>query len=121
MKFDNDDVIILNRDQCRLALHIVRDLITRRTLGGNPVPPGTYRLYHDLEVASVRGTEPVAALEESVPEELIDTTEAAAILNCSTRWVRQIRNDLEGRNISGRWIFRRQTVAEYAGMKGGTQ
>jgi hypothetical protein len=114
-------VIGLSTDQCRLALHIVRDLITRRTLGGNSVPPGTYRLYHDLEVASVYGTESVAALKESVPEEYIDTTEAAAILNCSTRWVRQIRSDLEGRNISGRWIFRRQTVVDYADMKGGAQ
>lgn len=111
----------VDRDRVLLELHIVRDFIARRLLGGNPIPPGTRRLCHDLEVASVHGTEPVAALEELEPEDLIDTNEAAAILNCSARWVRQIRNDLDGQNISGRWIFRRQTVVDYADQKGGAQ
>ena len=104
-----------------LALYAVRDLISRRILGNNPVPPGMRRLCLDLEAASAHGSKDEAAQPEWETEELIDTTEAAAILNCSTRWVRQIRNDLDGRNISGRWIFRRQTVIDYADMKGGAQ
>jgi hypothetical protein len=111
-------MIILDLDQGRLALYAVRDLISRRMLGNNPIPPGVHRLCHDLEAASLHGTRSQAAQEEWDPEELIDTAEAAAILNCSTRWVRQIRNDLDGHNISGRWIFRRQTVVDYADMKG---
>lgn len=111
----------LSDEQGHLALYAVRDLISRRLLGNNPIPPGLRRLCHDLETASVRGTKDVAVQEEWKPQDLIDTAEAAAILKCSARWVRQIRTDLEGRNVSGRWVFRRQTVVDYADMKGGAQ
>jgi len=111
----------LDDGEIKLALYAVRDLIARRILGNNPIPPGTHRLCHNLEAASVRGSKDGAAQADWEPEELIDTAEAAAILNCSARWIRQIRNDLNGQSISGRWAFRRQTVVEYAHMKGGTQ
>ncbi|MDF3342100.1 helix-turn-helix domain-containing protein [Mycolicibacterium septicum] len=55
----------------------------------------------------------------SAAEELIDTTAAAAILHCSTQWVRRISDQLDGRNIGCRWLFPRQTVVEYAERKAG--
>lgn len=110
----------ISDEQVRLSLYAVRDLIARRRLGNIPIPPGMHRLYHDYEVASTHGSKDEVTQEESDPEELIDSTEAAAILHCSARWVRQIRTDLDGRNIGGRWVFRRQTVVDYAAMKGDT-
>jgi hypothetical protein len=109
----------LTPEQVRLALYAVRDLMTRRTLGGQSIPRG-FDTFLDQLVTSARGTENTTAAPQLTPGELIDTTEAAAILNCSPRWVRHIRNDLDGLNISGRWIFKRQTVVDYADMKGST-
>lgn len=109
----------LTEEQIQLALYAVRDLLARRALGGQPIPTGLDRLHEQL-ATSAHGTENGVAERQSTTEELIDTTEAAAILNCSTRWVRQIRHDLDGQNISGRWVFKRQTVVEYADLKGGT-
>jgi hypothetical protein len=116
-----DPFTALGQERGWLTLYAVRDLISRRVLGNNPIPPGMHRFCHDLEVASVRGSKDVVAQAKWEPEELIDTAEAAAILQCSARWVRQIRTDLEGRNVSGRWVFRRQNVVDYADMKGGSQ
>lgn len=107
----------LNPDQVQMAIYAVRDLITRRALAGQPIPNGFPRFLNQLST-SAYGTESASAEPQLEPEQLIDTTEAAALLNCSTRWVRHIRTDLDGHNISGRWIFKRHTVTEYADMKG---
>ncbi|WP_019969336.1 helix-turn-helix domain-containing protein [Mycobacterium sp. 141] len=107
----------LTEEQTRLALYAVSDLIVRRHLGGQPIPAGFYRFREQLDT-SVRGSGNAAAQAQSTDEDLIDTAEAAEILNRSTRWVREIRSDLDGMNVSGRWVFRRQAVVEYAGMRG---
>jgi hypothetical protein len=103
----------LDEDQIQMAIYAVRDLITRRTLGGQPIPNG-FHTFLDHLTTSVHGTETSTDETRLTPDELIDTTEAATILNCSTRWVRHIRNDLDGRNISGRWVFNRHNVVDYA-------
>lgn len=108
----------LSDEQARLALYAVTDLLTRRQRGGQSVPAGFYRFRQQLD-ASVNGSEndmPPAELVDG-DEYLIDTTEAAQILGCSDRWVRTIRNDLDGLNIGGRWVFRRHIVVEYAEMR----
>lgn len=100
-----------------MAFRAVTDLIVGRVRGNRPVPPGFYRFRSDLE-ASLRGSLFDASRTQSTDDDdLIDTAEAAEILNCSHRWVRQIHNDLEGRNYGGRWVFRRKTVVEYAEMR----
>ena len=103
----------LTEDQVQMAIYAVRDLITRRTLGGQPIPHGFHAFPRQL-ATSAHGTESSTDGPPLTPDELIDTNEAATILNCSTRWVRHICNDLDGQNISGRWLFSRHNVVEYA-------
>ncbi|WP_137145086.1 helix-turn-helix domain-containing protein [Mycolicibacterium sp. CR10] len=111
----------LTSAQTQLVLYAVRDVIARHTLGGRSLPDGFDTLHVQL-ISSVDGTKSCALQPQSSPSaagELIDTTEAAAILHCSTSWIRRIRENLDARNIGGRWLFPRQTVAEYAERKAG--
>jgi hypothetical protein len=103
----------LTQDQVRLALYAVRDLVTRRTLGGQPIPHGFHALLNQL-VTSDSGSESPTAEPPLGDGELIGATRAAEILNCSARWVRAIRNDLDGQYVDGRWLFQRHTVVAYA-------
>lgn len=107
----------LTQDQARLALYAVRDLIARRTLGGQAIPTQFHGFAEHLATCAY-GSESDGHGEQLELPELIDTTEAAMILHCSTSWVRQIRTDLDGQNIGGRWVFARQTVLDYADAKG---
>jgi hypothetical protein len=111
-----DGAVRLTADQVEIALWAVRDLHTRRGLE-NRVPPALTDLFHTLEAASVHGTENGSDAVELEDEFFIDSDEAAAILCCTPRWVRQIRADLDGRKIAGRWAFRRHAVVEYAERK----
>jgi hypothetical protein len=99
-------------------LYALRDLISRRQLGGQPIRPELIALHHHL-LTSVDGNETTAPSGQlTLDEELIDTYEAAEILRCSTRRVTQIHTDLDGVKIGRTWVFRRQTVADYAEAKG---
>lgn len=110
----------LTTAETALLLYAVNDLVVRRTLGNRPVPRGFFALRDRLN-GCVHATKSCAAQPESSPliDELIDTTEAAAILNCSMSWVRnpRIRDKLDGRDIGGRWLFPRRTVVEHAERK----
>jgi hypothetical protein len=113
-------VNLFTDEQVRMALYAVTELIARRHLGGKPAPAGFYPFREQLD-ASVRGSGKSSPEPQSTDDDdldLIDTAEAAEILNCSTRWVREIRNDLDALSIGGRWVFRRQNVVEYADMRG---
>jgi hypothetical protein len=105
-----------------LLHYAVRDLIVRCKLGNRSLPDGFDRLHVKL-VSSVDGTKSCAPQPQCPPstEELIDSTEAAAILERSDRWVRdpRFRENIGGRDIGGRWLYPRQTVVEYAERKAG--
>lgn len=111
----------LDPQQQALALYAVNDLVTQRLRNNNPLPPGMRRLHHDLETTSLRGTETVEQQQQWTSQDFIDTAEAAAILGCTTRWVRKIRSDLDGHMFSGRWAFKRQHVIDYHHEKGNTE
>jgi excisionase family DNA binding protein len=116
-------VVSLTVAEAKLARFAVRDLIARRALAKNSASDALYAL-HDRLVSSVDGTKscvPQTHSAASAVEELIDTTEAAAILHCSSRWIRKLveREKLNGRDIGGRYLFSRQTVVEYAERKAG--
>lgn len=103
-----------------------RDLMARCVFGGKPLPrlPRGFETVHSRLVSSVRGTKSCAPQTQSSPSaagELIDSTEAAKILDCSSRWVRdpRFREKIGGRDIGGRWLYPRQTVVEYAERKAG--
>jgi len=108
----------LTPTQIAAANYALRDLIARRTLGGQPIRQELADLQKKLVAASGYGTHSAPPPGELTPEDLIGTTEAAAILRCSTRWVRRIHADLDGQTCGGQWVFRRNVVADYANSKG---
>jgi hypothetical protein len=107
----------LTQHQVEVALFAVNDMVTRKELK-NSRWRELVELFDLLDAASVNGTETHGAGEQFNLDSLIDTHEAAEILHCTTRRVTQIHADLDGVKIGRTWIFRRQTVAEYADAKG---
>ncbi|APE15699.1 hypothetical protein BOH72_11190 [Mycobacterium sp. WY10] len=108
-------------DENELLLYAVNDLITRRRLSNNPLPPGFYALLDRL-ASFVDETKSCATQTHSplsVMEDLVDSTEAAAILGCSPQYVGRIRDRLGVREIGSQRVFPRQTVNEYAARKAG--
>ena len=102
-----------------LLCYATRDLLTRRKLGGRPIPPGMDALERRLQAAmSVGGHESDSSAAELNQNALIGAVEAATLLGCSARHVRRIASDLEGQRVEGQWVFRRQDVAAYANAKG---
>jgi hypothetical protein len=109
----------LTSDQVDVLLYALRDLIARRNLAHRPVPPRV----KDLNIAALQWMsagrhESVDGPEELTPDTLIGTAEAAAILGCTPRHAARLAADLDGQLVEGRWVFRRQTVVEYAELKG---
>ena len=103
----------------KLLCYATRDLLTRRKLGGRPIPPGMDALERRLRATmSVGGHESDSSAAELNRNALIGAVEAATLLGCSARHVRRIASDLEGQRVEGQWVFRRQDVAAYANAKG---
>lgn len=112
------DPMWLSVAQVEAVLYALRDLVSRRLLGGQPIPREIKELYDYLRAASGDGTKGNAVAEESTRDNLIDSKEAAVILGCSARWVRRISADLDGQLCGERWVFRQEVVADYARLKG---
>ena len=114
------DAVTFSQRDLELLYYATRDLMTRRKLGGRPIPPGMAALDRRLQAAmSARGHglggAPAQLKQEDI---LIGATEAATILGCTARHVRRIAGDLEAQCVEGRWVFRRRDVAAYANAKG---
>ncbi len=106
--------LILEGERLHAALYAVRAVVASRKLAGRPVPPPVTDLDTALQqAASAHGPQFCCDAPESKPE-LIGPSETARILECSTRHIRRIAADLDGHNIEGHWVFRRDTVETYA-------
>jgi hypothetical protein len=108
--------------EIRALHHGFRDFMVRQTFGSKPALSSEFHVVHAKLVSFVRETKTCAPQPQSTPsaaEELIDTTEAAAILNCSPQWVGRIRDKLGVRDIGSQRVFPRQTVVQYAARKAG--
>lgn len=105
----------ISDDDLRLVRFCVAEMVLRRQRTGEPIPTKIHRLLATLSGAA-RGSEsePVAPPSNQDDDELIDTDQAAAILGCSTRWIRTIAADLDGTKVAGRWVFSRHHVTDYA-------
>lgn len=103
----------LSTEQAALLRYVTAEFVRRRQLTGQPIPARVHRLFAEV---SAHGTSRREAEQHSTPEtdELIDTVQAAQILEVSTRRIRGIAADLDGQQIAGRWIFTRAAVTEYA-------
>lgn len=104
----------LDGQQQQAVRYCVREVMRRRLLTGVPIPNWLRRLDRDLSMSACG---PKTQVPQEELETTIDTAEAAALLGYSTRHVRRIAADLDGRLVAGRWIFHRRTVAEYADAK----
>ena len=69
-------------------------------------------------LGSRHGTEYEGGQQES-NNDFIDADQAARTLGCSSRYVRRIAADLDGRKIAGRWIFDKKLVDQYGTAKAG--
>ena len=108
------------RAQLLVVARLVEDLATSRCIAGRPVPRDVLeirRLLRGALFSSSLGTESDGAAAELDGEDLIGPGQAAEILGCTPRWARKIHADLDGRRCGSQWVFRRQTVAEYARAK----
>lgn len=118
-------VVFFTVEEARWALNGARELIALHAHIKKPIPDGLHSAHKRL-AGSAHGTKSCAHQRQSAPleaEDLIDTTEAAAILGCSDRWVRdpRFRGKIGGRDVGGRWLYPRQTVVEHAVRKAGQQ
>lgn len=110
----------LSDDECELALYCVNEVVDRRSRAGVPVTPKIRHLSRKLDLASLTsevsasGHEKSGGSERLVSDRLIGSREAANILGLSTRQVRRLASDLDGRKYGGRNLFRLSTVTEYA-------
>lgn len=96
--------------------YALRDFIARRGLEKRQLPRRFFTLQARL-ASFIRETKTCAPQTHSpcsAEEELIDTAEAAAILNCTPQWVGRIRDRLGVRKIGSQRVFPRQTVVHYA-------
>ncbi|MGB3697858.1 MAG: hypothetical protein WBA05_10545 [Gordonia sp. (in: high G+C Gram-positive bacteria)] len=106
--------MMLTPDQANLLRYVVAEFVRRRLITGQPVPNQVRRL---LTAASTAHGTPDDLRPTQSDTELIDSEQAAELLNCTPRYVRKIAADLDGQQVAGRWIFHRHNVTEYARNK----
>lgn len=107
----------ISDSQARLIRDCVTDLVLRRQRYGQPIPSSVRDLLAALSSGGGTGHGDVGADSDLGCDDLINTTQAAAILGCSPRWVRKIANDLDGwktQKGNGHHVFHRRTVLQYA-------
>jgi len=101
--------IELNDDQARAALYCVAEVLRHKVISGKPVGQWLRDVH---EALSARGQQTLG--EDLDSRDLIDTREAAHMLDCHPRTIRRIAAELDGEIVAGRWCFTRSVVAEYA-------
>ena len=85
--------------------------VTQRARGRNGLPPSRRVNALARLVAAPRQSD---TPDEPIGEpESMTTTEAAALLGCSTRTATRLAPKLGGRLVGGRWLLDRQAVTEY--------
>lgn len=103
----------LSEIEVKASYYAVSEFVRHRRQHGAPVPAPVRRLFDRLDYIARWGVDPADTPTEGTADD-ISTTEAAAILGCSTRHVRRIAADLDGIRVGRDWIFNRHTVTEYA-------
>jgi hypothetical protein len=109
----------LTRYQVELCVYGLRQLADLGPLTRVKMRPELRTLLQQLDdlllVTCDGESESGSGAEELVMKDPINSKQAAALLECSTQWVRQIAVDhLGGRWWGSSWVFDRQVVVEYA-------
>ena len=106
----------LREEDLRASCYAVGELIRARRRTGAPVPEWLRRTHSRLsaELVSAMSDDGPATPGIARDSEVIGVSEAARILGCSTRHVRRLAADLDGRHVGREWIFAHRTVTDYA-------
>jgi hypothetical protein len=88
--------------------------IHERRAAGRGVPAEVIRAHQRLAIISDTGTEFSSNPEELDIDDLIGSTEAAALLGCTARHVWNLRTDLDAARRGRNWLYSRRRVIAYA-------
>lgn len=114
--------IEITEAQARFVLDSVRAMALSLHQAGQPLPENTHTLIRFFSACgNVSGD--LSAIELRLTQDHDDpigTEEAAAILEYTTRQVRNLAPKMGGRRTSGRWVFNRHNVIQYANQRGAT-
>jgi hypothetical protein len=105
----------LDRDETEVAYNCVAAVMRGFTTA--PPPWAVQHLYERLDTEfrmSQPGPECRCGGEQSEPEKLISSRQAAALLGYSKRHVNRIAKSLGGQDVDGARVFRLSQVQEYA-------
>jgi hypothetical protein len=105
----------------RASYYCASEIIRGRRRTGQPIPEWLRRHYNQLDT-QIKGMSPrgpsVAENAFGAPQsahgDVIGTREAAAMLSIAPRQARRRADQLGGALVAGRWLFLRDSVAEYA-------
>jgi acyl-CoA synthetase (NDP forming) len=109
--------MMLSPDELRTARAALAQLVIRQRRAREVTPRAVLELLRHLDdvltgATSVGGNGTRLSAKPSVYE--LDSTEEAAVIGVSTRRVRQIAEQLGGRQVGGRWLFERAAIEEHA-------
>src|SRR5262245_24813481 len=119
--------LTLTEDEVQTVRLLARYLLEAQRQGSRTLSAPVMALFSRAEtallgrprIASDSGSSECASAEESKRDSnLIGVTEAAELLGCSERRVRQIAADLDGTKVGRAWLFSRVGVAEYVRARG---
>jgi len=97
----------------------VEAILTRRRRG-EFVPTGLRSAIARIDDSLKCGISPGGNDRNAVTaqSEPIDVNQAAVMIGCTPRRVRQIAPQLGGRRVGDRWIFQREAIVEHADGRG---
>jgi len=118
--------VILDDEQVRACYYVAAEVLRTRRRIGAPIPAGLHRHYNQLDTAfrgiAPRGPSVVdnahGGTQSQHEHGVIGTVEVAAMMGIPPRQVRRRADKLGGTLVAGRWLFSRETVAEYAAREG---
>lgn len=96
------------------VLYALGHFVHERDRAGRGVPAEVRAAHCWLNTMSSTRHEESCDYTELDHDDLIGTAEAAALLGLTQRQVQRLKNDLGGAQLSGRFIFARRQVVEYA-------
>lgn len=110
-----DAGIYLTLDEARAITKAILAANTLANQRGGRLPSMTLKLTADIISATGNTENHHPAPTETIEYERIDTAEAARILGCTNRNVRNLadRHRIPGHKVSGRWQFNRHDIEVY--------
>lgn len=107
----------LSREEVRAALFGLDTLVRERSIAGRPCPREVVAL-RDRLTAAYQSVSPTRQKQQAIQRESdawntrIGTSEAAAMLGATPRWVQRHAEDLGGELIAGRWLFPERNITD---------